>query len=251
MKHLRHALIQGRSKVFFEGPRPEELTVHFQDPQQDQDSLQARGIVNASLTATLMNHLSKVGIPTHFIKNTSHREHLVHAVDAFPFFFQIHNAASLHMQELLDVSPQTPFALPIVESGMKKEPKTSTSWIHEDHALALGWCSASEWVEMQTLIARINDYLRGHCDALNLDLLYYRLEFGRPVDSAQGEVMLCDEISLETLCVKDQRTGYIHRPYFENTKQDTYWDQHLCQRFGSTPPSESSPYRSTLSLVKS
>ncbi len=214
--------------------------------------LKDRGLINASMTSMLMSHLKDIGVLTHLVEVSHPREHQVHAVHAFPFFLQIHNAASLRMQDTLDIAPQTPLEQPILDAGLKRFEREE-AWFGQDHAFALGWCTLEEWAEMRHISLRVNDFLRGYYEGLGFELLYFRLEFGRPVHREKGTVMLCDELSLETCCFRDRRTGYLHRPHFENQEDDVHWDQRLVQRLGLVAPvsQQRSVYRSGLSLVKS
>ena len=97
----------------------------------------------------------------------------------------------------------------ISEFHVKTENSLSTL-VSDRHIITLGWAREDELETIQGMTQRINDFLCGQFIALGLRLAKYRLEFGRIYLSDyfdDTQIVLIDEISLDSCCVLDVKTG--------------------------------------------
>ncbi|MDD5937717.1 MAG: phosphoribosylaminoimidazolesuccinocarboxamide synthase, partial [Clostridiales bacterium] len=76
--------------------------------------------------------------------------------------------------------------------------------INRYHALALKAATAEELDIIDKYAFRINDILKAYLKSFNIDLIDFKLEFGRLPD---GTIVLADEISPDTCRFWDATTG--------------------------------------------
>ena len=76
--------------------------------------------------------------------------------------------------------------------------------INEHHAVALGLASYDEVRRMLDVARRANEILKPLFARLDIELVDFKIEFGRASDN--GEIIISDEISPDTSRLWDQRT---------------------------------------------
>ena len=67
--------------------------------------------------------------------------------------------------------------------------------VNDYHILAMGWATEEELDTIKDYAMRINDYLLGFFSSIGIDLIDFKLEFGKTSD---GTIVLADEISPDT-----------------------------------------------------
>ena len=75
--------------------------------------------------------------------------------------------------------------------------------INSYHALALKLATREEIETIKTYAFKVNDLLRGFMKEIGIDLVDFKLEFGRLSD---GTIVLADEISPDTCRLWDEKT---------------------------------------------
>jgi phosphoribosylaminoimidazole-succinocarboxamide synthase len=74
--------------------------------------------------------------------------------------------------------------------------------INDDHIFALGAATAEELAEIRRRSAQVNDFLKAYFAKRGIDLVDFKLEFGRH----KGAILLGDEISPDTCRFWEQGT---------------------------------------------
>tara|TARA_B100002019_G_C21211260_1_gene569575 strand:- start:647 stop:1339 length:693 start_codon:yes stop_codon:yes gene_type:complete len=154
-----------------------------------------------------MTRLEEMGVPTHFIKSINMREQLVRQVEIIPLEVVVRNIAAGSMSKRLDLQEGAVLPRPIVEFYLKKD-ELGDPMVSEDQIFAFGWADPYELEEMMSLALRVNDYLSGLFNGINLRLVDFKLEFGR-IFGEMGElyIILADEISPDNCRLWDMTTG--------------------------------------------
>ncbi len=67
--------------------------------------------------------------------------------------------------------------------------------VNQYHIAAMGWATDDEMKLLSSYALKVNDALREYLKDLNIDLIDFKLEFGRLSD---GTIVLADEISPDT-----------------------------------------------------
>ena len=75
--------------------------------------------------------------------------------------------------------------------------------LNDDHILALDIASFEELKELKQKALRINEILIAYFKNFNLDLIDFKIEFGKTAD---GEILLADEVSPDTCRLWDATT---------------------------------------------
>ena len=67
--------------------------------------------------------------------------------------------------------------------------------VNEYHILAMGWATKEEMEKIAAYSFKINDVLTEYLKEAGIELIDFKLEFGRTKD---GQIVLADEISPDT-----------------------------------------------------
>ena len=76
--------------------------------------------------------------------------------------------------------------------------------INDHHAVALGVVTYDELKQIYAMTARINEVLKELFAKMNINLIDFKIEFGRTSD---GEIVLADEVSPDTCRLWDKTTN--------------------------------------------
>ncbi len=157
-------------------------------------TIQDKGIVNNRVTNHLMKMLEKEGIPTHFVEELSDRETLVRKVRIVPLEVIVRNIASGSLSKRLGLPEGTRLDSTVLEFCYKDD-ALGDPMINEYHILAINLATKDEIHIISTYALRINDLLSEYLKSFNIELIDFKLEFGKLDD---GTIVLADEISPDT-----------------------------------------------------
>lgn len=206
----RRQLYEGKAKVIFEGPEPGTVVQYFKDDAtafnaEKHDVITGKGVLNNRISEYLMGRLTQIGIPNHFIKRLNMREQLVHAVEVLPIEVVVRNVAAGSLAKRLGLEEGTPLSRSIIEYYYKKD-ELNDPWITDEHITAFGWAYPHELDEIVAQSLRINDYLSGLFHGVGIQLIDFKLEFGRWYDGTFERLILADEISPDNCRLWDMAT---------------------------------------------
>lgn len=209
----RKQLYEGKAKILFEGPEPGTIIQYFKDDatafnNQKHDVINGKGVLNNRISEYIMKGLTKIGIPNHFIKTLNMREQLVKSVEIIPIEVIIRNVAAGSFSKRLGIEEGTAISQSIVEFCYKSD-EHNDPLVTEEHIVALSWAAPIELEEIKHLALRINDFLCGVFYAVGIQLIDFKLEFGRHQINDEGyiEIILADEISPDSCRLWDIKTG--------------------------------------------
>ena len=207
MKKLK-MLYEGKAKKVFETDNPDLLIVEYKDDATAFDgkkkgTIANKGVVNNRMTNILMQLLEKEGIPTHYVKEISDRETVVKKVSIIPLEVIVRNIAAGSFSKRFGGEEGTPLKQPSLEYSYKND-ALGDPMINDYHILALGLATKDELGTVSEYAFKINDILKSHFLKLNIQLVDFKLEFGKTTD---GDIVLADEISPDTCRFWDVSTG--------------------------------------------
>ena len=188
-------LYEGKAKKVYATDDPNYVIVDYKDDATagngaKKGTIRGKGVVNNKVTNALMQMLAEKGIPTHFVKQLSDRETLVKKVSIVPLEVIVRNVAAGSFTARLGVPEGTRFASPTLEYSYKND--------------ALGAATREELDTIADYALRINEILKAYLAGFGIDLIDFKLEFGRLAD---GTIVLADEISPDTCRFWDAKTG--------------------------------------------
>ena len=161
-----------------------------------------KGVINNRVTNHLMQMLESQGIPTHFVEQLSDRETAVKAVTIVPLEVIVRNVAAGSLSKRLGLPEGTPMKRTVLEFSYKND-ELGDPMINDYHIFAMELCTEKELDTIKDYALRINTFLTAYFKTLNIDLIDFKLEFGR---TAEGEIVLADEISPDTCRFWDSTT---------------------------------------------
>ena len=203
----KELLYEGKAKKVFATDKPDVLLVSYKDDATSFNGLKkgtisGKGAINNRVTNFMMRLLEKNGIPTHFIEELSDRETLVKKVSIVPLEVIIRNISAGSFAKRYGVEEGIVFDRPTIEFSYKND-ELGDPLINSYHALALRLAAPEEIETIKTLAFKVNTVLKDFFGKLNIDLVDFKLEFGR---LSNGTIVLADEISPDTCRFWDRDT---------------------------------------------
>ncbi|MBL4602596.1 MAG: phosphoribosylaminoimidazolesuccinocarboxamide synthase [Emcibacteraceae bacterium] len=208
----KEMLYEGKAKILYKGSRPDTIIQYFKDDATafnnvKKGTIAGKGIINNKITELVMTRLSQIGIPTHFIERLSDREQLCHEVEIIPLEVIVRNTVAGTMAKTFGIEEGTRLPRPIIEFSLKDD-DLGDPLIPENHILVLDIAKEYELIEIMEMTSKINDYLRGFFAAVGIELIDFKLEFGRLDDGEDGHfIVLADEFSPDNCRLWDFETG--------------------------------------------
>ena len=203
----RKAIYEGKAKILYETDNPDLLIQYFKDDAtafnaQKKGKIHSKGIMNNKISTKIFEFLQTQGIPTHFEKSLSDREMLVKRVQIVPIEVIVRNKAAGSLSRLLALPEGTALACPTLEFCYKED-KLGDPMITEYHIRALKLATDEEIRMISQYALKVNELLSKFFAKLNLELIDFKLEFGR----AKGKIILADEVSPDTCRLWEIGTG--------------------------------------------
>ena len=192
-------LYEGKAKKVYATDDENLVIVSYKDDAtafngQKKGTIVGKGVVNNKVTNYLMQMLEAQGVPTHFVEQIDDRDTIVRKVSIVPLEVIIRNISAVSFAKRYGVEEGIVFDAPTIEFSYKND-DLGDPLINSYHALALGLATAEEIETIKTLAFRVNDVLKAFFKGVQVDLVDFKLEFGRLAD---GTIVLADEISPDT-----------------------------------------------------
>ena len=189
-------LYEGKAKTVYATDNPDELLVYFKDDATagngaKHDIIAGKGIINNKISEFFFKQLKDRGIKSHFVEKAGEREMVVKKLDMIKLEIVVRNIIAGSLVKRLGLPEGTPLAVPIVEYYYKSD-ELGDPMLNRYHILALNLAKIDELNQIEHVAFSINTILRELLKAKNVDLIDFKLEFGR---DKEGMVLLADEIS--------------------------------------------------------
>ena len=200
-------LYEGKAKKVYETQDPQQLIVSYKDDATAFNGLKkgtigGKGVINNQMTNLLMERLEQVGVPTHLIRELSSRETLVKRVSIIPLEVIVRNISAGSFAKRYGVEEGIVFDEPTFEFSYKND-DLGDPLLNTSHALALKLATREEIALIRKYTMMVNDLLKGFMKEIGIDLVDFKLEFGKTSD---GTIVLADEISPDTCRLWDEKT---------------------------------------------
>ena len=188
-------LYEGKAKTVFETDNPKELLIYFKDDAtalngEKHGIIEGKGIINNKLSEFFFKQLKDRGIKSHFVEKVGEREMIVKRLDMIKLEVVVRNIVAGSLVKRLGKEEGTPLTVPVVEYYYKSD-ELGDPMLNRYHIMALDLAKIDELNQMEHVAFSVNNILRELLKAKNVDLIDFKLEFGR----FDGEVLLADEIS--------------------------------------------------------
>ncbi len=207
----REELYRGKAKIVWATDDPAEVVMEFTDRASAFDgakkgTIATKGESNATISALVFDYLTQQGIPTHFVRQLSPTELLCRRLQIVPLEVVVRNRVAGSLARRLGLEEGAALRCPVLELNYKND-ALGDPMVNETHALAVGMATAEELEEIREMARAVNALLRGFFAGRNLELIDFKLEFGRESTPGGDRILLGDEISPDTCRLWDMATG--------------------------------------------
>ncbi len=210
MPEIRELIREGKGKRVYATDDPDYAVVYYKDEAMAFHGLKrgrilGKGEINNAICEHLFTLLEDQGVETHFVRQLDARQSLVYRCDMMVFAVKIRNrvAGSMHTRTGLPVGMK--LEQPVIEFCLKDSEMDTDALVNHTHLLAMKAATMEEINEIRVLCKRINEILSAYMSEINIELIDFRIEFGR----FKGKILLADELSPDKARFWDSRT---HEP---------------------------------------
>jgi len=199
-------LYEGKAKKVFKTEDPDVLIVDYKDDAtafngEKKGTITGKGVINNRMTNFMFRIIEKAGIPTHLVRELSERETAVKKVEIVPLEVIVRNVAAGSFSKKLGIEEGFRLLAPTLEFSYKDD-ALGDPMINDYFAIAIGAATREEIDKITEYAFKINDIMKAYFLEKNIDLIDFKLEFGR----YKGEIILADEISPDTCRFWDVNT---------------------------------------------
>ena len=200
-------MYEGKAKKIYATDKADEVIVYYKDDAtafngEKKGQIEDKGVLNNEITSMIFTMLNENGIKTHFIEKLNEREQLCKKVEIVPLEVIVRNVAAGSMAKRLGLKEGFELKTTVFELSYKDD-SLGDPLINDYHAVGIGATTFEELNKIYEMTAKINDLLKEFFKKQNINLIDFKLEFGRYND----EIVLADEISPDTCRFWDAKTG--------------------------------------------
>lgn len=205
----RELLYEGKAKKLYLTDDKDLVISEFKDDLTAFNGLKkaseaGKGALNNKISTELFKMLSEKGIPTHFVKMIDDNHMLHRKADVILIEVIVRNIATGSLSKNLGIEDGKVLPFTLVEFDYKNDDLGDPK-LNDQHALILGLVEYQDELDKIRRMARqINDILRPYFADKGLNLVDFKLEFGK---DSNGNIILIDEISPDNCRFWDMNTG--------------------------------------------
>ena len=202
-------LYEGKAKKIWKTNNPDLLISEFKDSLtafngEKKDTQEGKGALNNKISTILFEYLNSKGVPTHFVKMLDDNHMLHKACDVIQIEVIVRNIATGSLSRNLGIEDGKVLPFTLVEFDYKND-ELGDPKLNDQHALILGLVDFQDELDKLRRMARqINDILKPYFAQKGLNLVDFKLEFGKDSD---GNIILIDEISPDNCRFWDIESG--------------------------------------------
>ncbi len=206
----RNQIYEGKAKILYETDDPALAIQHFMDDAsafnaKKLGTIVDKGVFNNSISSKLFEEVESKGIPSHFVKKLSDREMLVKKLDMLRVEVVVRNIVAGNLAKRMGVEEGGRLPHPIIDLHLKND-ALDDPLINEDTAVAFELATYEELAHMRESALRVNEILTKFFGSRNIDLVDFKLEFGRCAAEG-GRLLLADEITPDGCRLWEKGTG--------------------------------------------
>ena len=206
MPQMKELLYEGKAKKVFKTDDENLYIVQYKDDAtafngQKKGTIFGKGVVNNKVSNHMFRLLEKEGVKTHYVEELSDRETVVKKVEIVPIEVIVRNIAAGSLSKRLGLPEGTKLPVTVLEFCYKDD-DLGDPMINNYHVFALGLATQEELDAITEMSFKVNDFMTNYLKDLNIELIDFKLEFGRTKDG----IILADEISPDTCRFWDSAT---------------------------------------------
>jgi phosphoribosylaminoimidazole-succinocarboxamide synthase len=201
---------EGKTKEVFKIEERDDLIVlRFKDTITANDGklrdvMRGKGEINRAISSRLFRLLEAYNIKTHYIADYDDQSILVRRLDMMPVEVVSRLRATGSIVKRLPIREGEVFDPPLIEFFYKSD-EFHDPLINYNHMEHLKIMTRKEAELIEEIMKEASNALRNYMESKGLTLYDFKLEFGRD----GKEIIVGDEISLDSMRIRDSKTGEI------------------------------------------
>jgi phosphoribosylaminoimidazole-succinocarboxamide synthase len=205
----KELLYEGKAKKIWSTEDENLVISEFKDDLtafngEKKSSEAGKGALNNKISTELFKLLHEHGIPTHFVAMLDENHMLHKKADVILIEVIVRNIATGSLSRNLGIEDGKVLPFTLVEFDYKND-ELGDPKLNDQHALILGLVDFQDELDKLRRMARqINDILKPYFAKKGLNLVDFKLEFGKDKD---GNIILIDEISPDNCRFWDIESG--------------------------------------------
>lgn len=202
-------IYEGKGKKMWSIAEDENLLIaEFKDDLTAFDATKkgnesGKGALNNKISTELFHLLEKNGIKTALVETISDTEQIVKKCSIVPLEVIVRNIATGSLTKRLGITDGKVLPFALVEFCYKDD-ALHDPIINDEHAIILGAGEQKDLDYIKDQARKINEILKPFFASKGLNLVDFKIEFGRDND---GNIILADEISPDSCRFWDIKTG--------------------------------------------
>jgi len=205
----RELIYEGKAKRLFNTDDTNLVIAEFKDDLTafngaKKDTESGKGALNNKISSELFKMLAREGVESHFVEMLDDTNMLCKKVDIILIEVIVRNIATGSLSKNLGIPDGTILPFTLVEFDYKNDALGDPK-LNDQHCLILNLVkNVGELDQLRAMARQINDILRPYFHSRGLNLVDFKLEFGR---DQNGKIILADEISPDNCRFWDLETG--------------------------------------------
>ncbi|MCM2282566.1 MAG: phosphoribosylaminoimidazolesuccinocarboxamide synthase [Bdellovibrionaceae bacterium] len=203
-------IYEGKAKrLFTVQNHPDLIWQEFKDSltafnAQKKGSFENKGAVNRDITSLVFRFLAKQGVRSHWVMDIGDCEQITRRLTMLKVEVVVRNVLAGSTAKKFQFEEGTPLERPLTEFYYKED-VLNDPFISDEQALMLKVVSKqSELDELKRAALDVNRVLIEFFGGIGLDLIDFKIEFGR--DPKSGQLLLADEITPDSCRLWDRVT---------------------------------------------
>lgn len=209
-------LHEGKAKsVYTVKDHPDLVWLDFKDNLtafngRKKSSFKDKGTLNRNISSLIFRFLEKEKVKNHRVTDIGKTGMICQRLEVLPLEVVVRNRLAGSTARKFQFSEGHALPEPLVELYYKRD-ELGDPFISSEQAVIFGF--ASSWKEVEVLKKKaleINNKLKYFFDSVGLELIDFKLEFGKrkkTQDGGEDTLLLGDEISCDSCRLWDKKTG--------------------------------------------
>lgn len=205
----REVIYEGKAKRLYSTDDENLVIAEFKDDLTafngaKKDTEAGKGALNNKISTALFQMLAENGVESHFVKMLDDTNMLCKKVDIIMIEVIVRNVATGSLSKNLGIPDGKVLPFTLVEFDYKNDDLGDPK-LNDQHCLILELVkNEAELDQLRAMARQVNDILRPYFHKKGLNLVDFKLEFGR---DKNGKIILADEISPDNCRFWDLETG--------------------------------------------
>lgn len=200
---------------------PDTIIIEFTDAVTAGDGAKraemlGKGKLACETSLLLLRYLQQRGIATHLVEKLDGPRLRCRRVEILPVEVVCRNIAAGSVCRRYGIEQGTVFKRPVVEFFLKDD-ALGDPLVTPEVAVQMGLATEDELAFIRSVTLSVNYYVRELMRQVKLTLVDFKLEFGR---TPEGELLVADEISGDTMRVWDETSTSLDKDLFRKSTGD-------------------------------